>query len=115
MCPFKVPIPEGGVGGIQGQVQVALAGAVGDRRTDVQSWDFARAINVDLGRCAQLRGDSRTGDGYAASKFRDGQRIQAQNGRICQSASFEYTQVVGPFPITACGSYQVGSPGSGGG
>ena len=100
-------MPDGGLGAIQGQVQVALAGAVGDRRTEIFDFDFARANIVEVGKCAAIRGDTPLGKGLAASKFRDGQRIQAQNGRVCGSAAFEYTQVVGPFPISGCGDFQV--------
>ncbi|KAI8471215.1 MAG: hypothetical protein J3K34DRAFT_417964 [Monoraphidium minutum] len=107
VCPFRVPMPNGGFGGIQGQVSVALAGPSGQRTSEPMPYDFARAVPVELGRCATLRGDTPAGQGLARSRFRDGRRIGAPNNRICQSVTFDYTQLVGPFPITGCGEYQV--------
>jgi hypothetical protein len=108
-------LPDGAVGSARAVVNVAFVGSGGERSSGEFPVDAARAGRIELGKCAVLRAETPAGERLAASRFRDGSRVQAPGGRLCQPAEFVYTQLVGPFPITSCGDWKVraadGSPG----
>lgn len=54
-----------------------------------------------------MRGETRTGNRVAKLKFKDGQKVQAPNNQICDSATFDYTMEVGPFTLSDCGDWKV--------